>query len=600
MCAANKEREGGPLASTYVAVAASEATIRNAADATQTTEREGLGVRIQDKAQTHAVRVLPCMLALAASVVTGGVYGLSTRAMLLWSLVTTVLWLTWMVASWCLRSRAQRLIDPMGVAAFGALAVLPWLALGAPQRWLCEGLLIGFSLAAACALSPLRRAAVIAALLPLSLAGAEALPFASDPSQVAATVLAGVVLAGTGVWLALVGHRMWRGDARALIDRDDHLCAVKAERDEALRADRDKSRFLANASHDLRQPVHAIGLFAATLEKRLRGTPEEPLVRNVIHSIEGLERSFSAMLDISRLDAGTVEPNFQHFPLRDVFRRLHMQFAGQAELAGLCLRFSPGGKFVSSDPQLLERILVNLVQNALKYTLKGGVVVVARTAAARVNIEIWDTGAGMQAADLPRVFDEFYQVARSERARGQGLGMGLAIVKRLAQLLGHRLTVVSRPGKGTMFRLGIALGGLADVGDATMAADTLPMPVSEPRTVMVVEDEEPIREGLRGLLEEWGYVAVVVASTSQAEHAAQTMESPPDLILSDLHLGDGPDGIAAIAAVRRRCGHHVPAILVTGDTSHEEVRRATDSGYPVLFKPVQPRRLFNALREFVS
>jgi CheY-like chemotaxis protein len=191
-------------------------------------------------------------------------------------------------------------------------------------------------------------------------------------------------------------------------------------------------------------------------------------------------------------------------------------------------------------------------------------------------------------------------VGHGERSRSQGLGMGLAIVKRLAHLLGYRLTVVSRPGRGTMFRLSIPVGGLPEIQDVTAAADTLPMSVMQPRSVLVIDDEEPIREGLRILLEEWGYCAVVAASAAEAEHTVQALQAPPDLILSDLHLGEGPDGIAAIEAVRQRLGHEVPAILVTGDTSHQELRRCTESGHTVLFKPLQARKLFNVLRGMVT
>jgi CheY-like chemotaxis protein len=374
---------------------------------------------------------------------------------------------------------------------------------------------------------------------------------------------------------------------------------MEAERDAALRADEEKSRFLAIASHDLRQPVHAIGLFAATLEKRLQGSPEEPLVRNVMRSIEGLDRSFAAMLDVSRLDAGTIEPNIQHFPLRDLFRRLYMHFAGQAELAGLGLRFSPGGKSVASDPQLLERIVANLVQNAIRYTRRGGIAVVARTTSTHINIEVWDTGIGIAADDLPRIFDEFYQVGRGQHAR-QGLGMGLAIVKRLARLLNHSFSVSSAPGRGTMFRVGIAIGGLPGIQDATAAADTLPMPLQQARTVLVIDDEESIREGLSVLLEEWGYVPITASSLETAMESVREMLLPPDLILSDLHLRDGPDGIEAIAAVRGYCGFDVPAIVITGDTSLEEIGRITESGHRLLQKPVQPHKLLNMLRGLVS
>ncbi len=426
-----------------------------------------------------------------------------------------------------------------------------------------------------------------------ALAGATASGMSHSPLRLAGWVALVAVLALAARWrgLALV---------RAVLQRDDRIRELESERDAALRADQEKSRFIAIASHDLRQPVHALGLFAATLEKRLKGTADEPLVRNMVRSIDGLDRSFNAMLDVSRLDAGTIEPNFQHFPLRDLFRRLHMHFAGLAEQAGLHLRFSPGGKSVTSDPQLLERIVGNLIQNAIKYTEHGGIVVVARSTATHFNVEVWDTGVGIRDADLPRIFDEFYQVGRGQRTRGQGLGMGLAIVKRLARLLGHSLTVVSQPGRGTMFRIGIVQGGLPVIQDVTAAADTLPMPVLHPSTVLIVDDEESIRVGLSLLLEEWGYQPLAAADVAQAEQLVGTLDAPPDLILSDLHLGDGPDGIGVIHAVRRRCGREIPAILITGDTTHDEMRRATDSGHPVLFKPVQPRKLLNALRGLVS
>lgn len=494
----------------------------------------------------------------------------------------------------------RRLFPVLACSCLVLLAAGPWLfgPIAAPGERRMLGLaLFGAALSGALILAPLRAPASAASLLALSPALAEVVRAHRLEASAAEYVLLALAVAG----VALASRRRWLRAARTAMSREDRCRALEAERDAAIRADHEKSRFVATASHDLRQPMHALGLFAATLEKRLHGSSEQLLVHNLVRSIDGLDRSFNAMLDISRLDAGTVEPNFQRFPLRDLFRRLHMHFAGQAEQCGLGLRFSPGGKSVTSDPQLLERLLGNLIQNAIKYTQEGGVVVVARTTEAWTNVEVWDTGAGMPATELPRIFDEFYQVGRGAGARERGLGMGLAIVKRLAQLLGHRLEVVSQPGRGTMFRVGIAVGGLADLQDLTAAADTLPMPlpVSQPRTVLIVDDEEAIREGLTVLLQEWGYQALAAATSEQAAELVRRLEAPPDLMLSDLHLGDGPDGLAAIEAVRGECGFEVPAILITGDTSLEEMRRATDSGHPVLFKPVQPRKLLNALRGFV-
>ena len=496
--------------------------------------------------------------------------------------------------------RSDRRLAVLVAAVLLLLAVAPWLPYAAARPeapFLIALAIVATAFAGAAGLAPLRRMAAAAAALPLSPALANLIE--PDSSRAAIALACGFASALAAL-LALWLHRRWSAAARASIEQADRIRLLEAARDAAIKADQEKSRFLAIASHDLRQPVHAIGLFAATLEKRLEGSAEEPLVRNMSRAIDGLDRSFNVMLDISRLDAGAIEPRVQQFPLRDLFRRLHMHFAGQAEQKGLGLRFSPGGKSISSDPQLLERILGNLVQNAIKYTERGGIVVVARSTESHINVEIWDTGVGIRGADLRKVFDEFFQVGRGERVRTQGLGMGLAIVKRLVRLLGHELIVASKPGRGTMFRLRIALSGLPDLQDVTAGADTLPMPLLQPRTVLVLDDEEAIREGLCGLLQEWGYDAIAAGSIAQAERAVSLMDTPPDMILSDLHLGDGPDGIAGIEAIRRQCGCDVAAMLITGDTSHEEIRRATESGYPVLFKPVQPRKLYDALRGLAS
>ncbi|MFT3720269.1 hybrid sensor histidine kinase/response regulator [Pseudorhodoferax sp.] len=485
------------------------------------------------------------------------------------------------------RRGARRACAALGAAALLLAAALPWLPAGPGAGAAAMPALVLAPLLA-WLLAPLGAAAAAPAILPLALAAASGLHGGAAPAGVAVAIATGAI--------AVLAHRRWRRLRAALDEHGRQLHRTRQALLAARQADRDKSRFLAIASHDLRQPVHALGLFAGTLEHRLEGTEHAPLVRNVTRAVDGLERSFNAMLDISRLDAGTVEPNVQHFPLRDVFRRLHMQYAGQAETAGLNLRFAPGGKSVSSDPQLLERILGNLLQNALRYTRQGGVVVVARSTRAHVHVEVWDTGIGIAPADLPRVFDEFFQVGHHERSRQQGLGMGLAIVKRLALLLGHGLTVASTPGRGTLFRLAIARGGLPEIRDATAAADTQPLPATQPRAVLVIDDEEAIREGLRILLEEWGYLAVTAASADGALRALAAMELPPDLIVSDLHLGDGADGIAAIAAVRARCGYDVPAVVVTGDTTQEELQRVAEAGHAVLTKPLQARRLLEVVR----
>lgn len=478
------------------------------------------------------------------------------------------------------------------VAAASALpvAVVTWLA---PPDWrpllaLCAGL-GAWAVALALHWMPLVAAPWVAVPLLAAMAVGDAAP----QSVARLCVAAGLAVSIHAALACAAQRRAWTRRTWHGIVLSRRLREVKAQRDRAWRTDRDKSRFLAIASHDLRQPVHALGLFAATLLRRLNQTPHEPLVRNLVQGVDGLEQSFAALLDISRLDGGSLVAHSETFALRDMFRRLHMQYGGQAEFAGLALRFSPGGKVVTSDPQMLERIVGNLVQNAIKYTPSGGVAVVARTGKGCVRIEVWDTGRGIAAAALPRIFDEFYQAGRSERDRTQGLGMGLAIVKRLALLLGHQVAVVSTPGRGTVFSVSVPFGSLPGIQEEVAPSDTLPMTLSRPYLVLVVDDEEPIREGLRLLLQSWGLQAVTAADATQAEHAVLALEGRIDLVLSDYYLGEGADGLSLISRIRGLCGRRVPAVVITGDAALSAHTERPD--VPVLIKPVQPRHLHVAL-----
>jgi signal transduction histidine kinase/CheY-like chemotaxis protein len=584
-----------PRRRSHVAVEGRYQSVDGPAEAASYTERHALDRRVRDAALRSAARQLKFVGALwfaLLPLVALAFGGWPSAFGLAWGVANAVVAATmvWFAhkPQWATPAR----LAALGTVAAVAAALPAWWA-PAELRGLPAMLASAFGILGAAMLPSGPAAAVVLALLPLAASGAVA-------GWASAWSLAGLVASAATAAFAWHAHGAWRQARVALLQQIERARGVERELAESRRTDEEKSRFLAIASHDLRQPVHALGLFAATLHKRLQRSPDEPLARNLMQAIDGLERSFNAMLDISRLDGGALVPRLQTFPLRDMFRRLQMQYAGQAEFAGLGLRFSPGGKSVTSDPQLLERIVGNLVQNAIKYTTRGGIVVVARSTADAVNIEIWDTGCGIAAGELPRIFDEFYQVGRAERDRSRGLGMGLAIVKRLARLLGHRLEVHSTPGRGTMFRVGVAIGGLPGIQEDLAPADTLPMTVQTPRMVLVVDDEEAIREGLRALLQEWGYHAMTAADGQQAERVVASLEGHVDLVLSDLHLGDGPDGAEVIENIRRLCGRDVPAVLVTGETSRDEVRRVAAGGDPVLFKPVQPRRLFEVLQSVLG
>jgi len=499
-------------------------------------------------------------------------------------------------------------------------------ALAEPQYWLLRYLaVLGLSAvawgAAAWWLLPSTRWAatswLIVVLLAMAAAGAHVaaayrpaiylwlLPLLSP--LVAVLLREGLPLSMTlGVLVALFGiataafalsrHRLLMRELQTKLDNDALVRALRQQVFLVERANREKSRFLASASHDLRQPMHALGLFAATLEKQLKGSPLQPMVGNMIRSIDALEQSFTSMLDISKLDAGVIEPNPQSFPIRDLFRVLHMHCSGQAEELGLALRFKPGGKIITSDPHLLERVLSNLIHNAIRYTHEGGIVVVARNRRHQISIEVWDTGIGMAEDELPKVFDEFYQVGNPGRDRTRGLGMGLAIVKRLVLLMGHKLEVSSTPGRGTVFRILIKPTELAEMDNMVIAADTVPAEADANRTVLLIDDEEIIREGMRELLQTWGYHVLTAGTILEACTEVRRHAGVIDVVVSDLRLANDEDGIQAIERVREFYGAPLPALLITGDTSPEQVKRVHDSGHQVLFKPVRTRELYAVLR----
>ena len=375
---------------------------------------------------------------------------------------------------------------------------------------------------------------------------------------------------------------------------NEQLEQTRAARDAAETADRSKSRFLAAASHDLRQPLHALGLFAARLSDRTRDPEDAALVQRITTSVASLESLFSALLDISKLEAGVVAAEPRPMALGPLFERLVNDFASEAAEKDLRFSVVPTHRAVCSDPVLLERILRNLVSNALRYTEVGGVVVGARRCGPSVAIEVWDSGPGIPLAEVDRVFEEFYQVGNPERDRSRGLGLGLAIVRRLTSLLGHQIIVRSRPGRGSMFRLLVTEVPAHNVASDAVAAPSQHYDALFGRRVLVVDDDEPVREGMRQTLAAWGCLPLIAVNADEA--VGRCAEGPPpDAMLVDFRLPEGRDGIAAIAMLRSSFGHAVPAIIVSGESSSEELARIERSGFLLLHKPIAPARLRAAL-----
>ncbi len=368
--------------------------------------------------------------------------------------------------------------------------------------------------------------------------------------------------------------------------------AAERARDQAEAASRAKSRFLAAASHDLRQPMHALSLFAATLLERLRYPEVRQIADQMQASIIALTSLFDSLLDISKLDAGTVQARVVSFRIKDLLDNVRRDFSGKAHHKGIRFKVADSTLVVRSDPLLLERIVRNLAANAVNYTEQGGVVIGARRRGKMVRIEVWDSGPGIPKEEQQRVFEEFYQIANPERDRSKGLGLGLAIVKRLAELLHHPLDVRSQPGRGSCFAVTVPRGVLrqSTATDETTAAPEF-IRASAERLVVLIEDERIIRDATQTLLTAWGCRVIASATADEAVAELAASGQTPDLIIADFRLAGGHTGIDAIHQVQEAVGSPVPAVLITGDANADHLKQAREHGYPVLHKPVAPAKL---------
>lgn len=354
---------------------------------------------------------------------------------------------------------------------------------------------------------------------------------------------------------------------------------------------RAKSQFFAAASHDLRQPLHAMGLFAAALSEKVRDPEVSNVVNSISASVEALETLFNELLDLSKIDAGAVKPHLMDFDIQPLLDRLAMDFEPEAFDKGLRLRMHAFHQHVFSDPLLLERILRNLITNAIRYTRSGGVLVGCRRRGRGLRIEVWDTGVGIPQDQQQRVFDEFVQIGNPERDRRKGLGLGLSIVKRLADLLQHPLELRSRPGLGSVFRLDLPLGRQAGAPALKAARGSPGVHDFSGYLILVVDDEQPILDGMSALLHGWGAQVIARQSTREALAALPADGRAPDLIVADYQLRDGETGSDTIRELRARCGREIPAIMITGSTTPERIAEAKEAGFHLLLKPVMPAKL---------
>jgi len=403
---------------------------------------------------------------------------------------------------------------------------------------------------------------------------------------------------GAVSWQSVVdedGTRIgWRTSVRDITDRKQIEAELRKAHADAAKANHAKSKFLAAASHDLRQPVQAVSMFVAALRSAKDADARREILKSIEESLQATDDLLNALLDVSRLDAGVFQPKVRAFAIGDLLDRLEREYAARATAKGLKIRSVISSAFVLGDPVLVERILRNLVSNAIRYTEQGRILIGCRGRGESLAVEVYDTGIGISAEDIPLIFEEFRQLGNPERDRTKGLGLGLAIVDRLSKLLGLKPYVRSTPGQGSLFGFTLPRASKTDLSFAkeeTALAEGL----MEGRKVLVIDDDPAQLRALEALLSQWGCNVVTAETGDEAVIRAKMQQRPPDLVIADHRLREEKTGSEAVALLRGRLARPLPAILLTGDTEASRLQQAAGSGLTLLHKPVRPESLYREL-----
>lgn len=411
--------------------------------------------------------------------------------------------------------------------------------------------------------------------------------------------------AATFVWMASLmyfyqAHHNTLMNAISLQFINAELMEDFAEkRREAESANLAKSQFLAAASHDLRQPLHAQSLFLAELDQYVDNPTGRRILAGLENSVYALRKLLNTILDLSRLDAGTVNPAREIFSVSSVFVHLKSEFETLAEEKGIDLRVCKCSLPIYTDPVLFERVLRNLISNAIRYTTKGKVLVGCRRHAHSVSIQVLDTGAGISEDHQNIIFLPFRQLGNPERDREKGLGLGLSIVQRTCELLDHALSLTSKQGKGTAVSVDVPLATQSPSG----VHNSQPLEDFEHikgKRILVIDDDADVCTAMLGLLTSWGCCPLVFQDINDALKNITQDSEQIDAILSDLNLAGNISGIQAIEMLRTQCGLAIPAALITGETSASQLREAKYSGLEVIHKPVLAGELRSLINKLVS
>jgi signal transduction histidine kinase/ActR/RegA family two-component response regulator len=434
----------------------------------------------------------------------------------------------------------------------------------------------------------------LAYLLPSIIPGIIALELTGSRQQQA---MGGGLLLMMGVvlWSVKTYNRMFLESMSLRLEKLDLVAQLTIQKDVAEAANLAKSRFLAAASHDLRQPIHAMNLYLGAFGQVELPARASSMLGKVRQCAQIMDEMFRTLLDISELDAGAVRPQVGAFALTPLLARARLEFDPQARAKGLDLRVKRCAEYVRSDPVLVERILRNLISNAIRYTERGRVVVGCRRRGGSVRICVYDTGIGIAPGDRELVFEEFYQVGNRERDRSKGLGLGLAIVRRLTRLLQTPLTWRSQPGKGSLFAFDLERAHEVVAPRVHLAPRSSDSRNLSGTLVVVIDDEELILDAAQSLLEQWGCKVVTAVSGAVALQRLAASASPPDIVICDYRLRDHETGVNVVEAIRNEFNGDVPALLLTGETDPAQLRKIVASGIAVLHKPLREEELNDAI-----
>jgi two-component system, chemotaxis family, CheB/CheR fusion protein len=376
--------------------------------------------------------------------------------------------------------------------------------------------------------------------------------------------------------------------------------ALEAAKRQAEQANLGKSRFLAAASHDLRQPLQTISLLREILAKKVKDETTLGLVGRLDETVSAMSSMLDTLLDINQLEAGIVRREMVDFPINVVLEHLRTQFNFHAAVHGLGWRVVPSSLSARSDPRLLEQMIRNLLSNAVKYTNKGKILLGCRRRGDKLRIEVWDTGIGIPEEQLQAIFEEFHQLDNPARDRSKGLGLGLAIVERLADLLGHAVDVRSRPGKGSVFAVEAPLGRDAPRWRPRLDRSEVKDVAQQAGAILVVEDDPPVREMLALLLQGEGHRTTTAEDGRTALELAARGAIRPDLVVADYNLPKGMNGLQVVTGLRETLGHEIPAVILTGDISTNALREIAQGGHLHLNKPVRAKELTDLIQRCLA